>query len=55
MNLAQILSDSAARDGSHVAIKLDDVELSYAMLDGAAAHIAGLLRRAESAPETGSR
>ena len=44
MNLRQILSDSAARDGSHVAIKLDDVELSYAMLDGAAAHIAGLLK-----------
>ena len=44
MNLGQILSDSAARDGAHVAIKLDDAELSYAMLDGACAHIAGLLK-----------
>lgn len=42
MNLASILTESAARNPDHVAIKLDD-ELSYAMLDGASAHIAGLL------------
>ena len=43
MNLAQIIIDSAQRDGDHIAVKLDDAELSYAMLDGATAHIAGLL------------
>ena len=44
MNLAQILIDSAERDPDHVAIKLDDSELTYAQLDGASAHIVGLLR-----------
>ncbi len=43
MNLAGILTASAERDPDHVAIKLDDIELSYAALDGASAHIAGLL------------
>ena len=43
MNLASILTDSAQRDPDHVAIKLDDIELSYAQLDGATAHLAGLL------------
>ncbi len=43
MNLAGILTASAERDPDHVAIKLDDVELTYAALDGASAHIAGLL------------
>ncbi|MGI8506995.1 MAG: long-chain-fatty-acid--CoA ligase [Solirubrobacteraceae bacterium] len=43
MNLAQILVDSAEREPDHVAIKLDDVELTYAQLDGASAHIVGLL------------
>jgi long-chain acyl-CoA synthetase len=44
MNLARLLTDSAERDPEHVAIKLDDAELTYAQLDGASAHIAGLLR-----------
>jgi long-chain acyl-CoA synthetase len=44
MNLAQLLTDSAERDPDHVAIKLDDAELTYAQLDGASAHIVGLLR-----------
>jgi long-chain acyl-CoA synthetase len=44
MNLASILTDSAARDPDHVAVKLDDVELTYAQVDGASAHVAGLLR-----------
>ena len=35
MNLAGILTASAERDPDHVAIKLDDVELTYAALDGA--------------------
>jgi long-chain acyl-CoA synthetase len=43
MNLASLLTASAERDGEHVAIKLDDAELSYAALNGASAHIAGLL------------
>jgi long-chain acyl-CoA synthetase len=43
-NLASVLTDSAARDGDAVAIKLDDAELTYNQLDGASAHVAGLLR-----------
>ncbi|HEY2259356.1 MAG TPA: AMP-binding protein, partial [Solirubrobacteraceae bacterium] len=44
MNLAQILIDSAREHPDHVAIKLDDAELTYSQLDGASAHVAGLLR-----------
>ncbi len=44
MNLASNLTASASRVPDHTAIKLDDVELTYAQLDGASAHIAGLLR-----------
>ena len=44
MNLAGILEASAARDPDNVAVKLDDGELTYAQLDGATAHVAGLLR-----------
>jgi long-chain acyl-CoA synthetase len=44
MNLAQLLTDSSRRDPDHVAIKLDDVELTYAQLDGASAHVVGVLR-----------
>ncbi len=43
MNLAEILTNSVARDPDQVAIKLDEIELSYAGLDGASAHLAGLL------------
>ncbi len=42
-NLATILTDSAARDPEHVAVKLDDLVLTYAALDAASAHIVGLL------------
>jgi long-chain acyl-CoA synthetase len=42
-NLARILTETAERSGDHTAFKLDDVELTYAMLDGAAARIAHLL------------
>ncbi|HEU4703347.1 MAG TPA: long-chain fatty acid--CoA ligase [Conexibacter sp.] len=42
-NLASLLTDSAARDPQRTAIKLDAAELSYAQLDGASAHLAGLL------------
>ena len=44
MNLASLLTDSAAREGDHVAIRLDDIALTYSQLDGASAHIVGLLR-----------
>ncbi len=50
MNLANILTKSAARDPGHTALKLDDAELSYAQLDGASAHIAGLLREKGVSP-----
>jgi long-chain acyl-CoA synthetase len=43
-NLASILIDSASSRGDASALKLDDAEVSYSMLDGASAHIAGLLR-----------
>src|SRR5829696_10587798 len=42
-NLASLLTDSAARHPERPAIKLDDVVLTYAQLDGASAHVAGLL------------
>jgi long-chain acyl-CoA synthetase len=44
MNLASVLTESARRDGDAVAIKLDDAELTYSQLDGASAHVAGLLK-----------
>jgi long-chain acyl-CoA synthetase len=44
MNLAQILIDSAREHPDQVAIRLDDTALTYSQLDGAAAHVAGLLR-----------
>ncbi|MFZ1993761.1 MAG: long-chain fatty acid--CoA ligase [Solirubrobacteraceae bacterium] len=43
MNLAGLLTASAERDPDHVAIKLDNLELTYGALSGASAHIAGLL------------
>jgi long-chain acyl-CoA synthetase len=43
-NLASILVDSASSRGDATALKLDDAEVSYGMLDGASAHVAGLLR-----------
>jgi len=44
MNLAQILTKSAAAFPERAAIKLDDTELTYAALDDASARIAGLLQ-----------
>jgi long-chain acyl-CoA synthetase len=44
MNLASILTTSAARDPGHVALKLDDLELTLEQLEGASAHVVGLLR-----------
>jgi long-chain acyl-CoA synthetase len=44
MNLAQILSESAAREPEQIAVKLDDFQLNYALLEQAAMRVAGLLR-----------
>jgi long-chain acyl-CoA synthetase len=52
-NLASILLDSASRRGDAAALKLDDAEVSYSMLAGASAHVAGLLR--ERGVEPGDR
>jgi long-chain acyl-CoA synthetase len=43
-NLASLLTVSAAAKPGAVAIKRDERELTYAALDAAAAHVAGLLR-----------
>jgi long-chain acyl-CoA synthetase len=50
MNLASILTTSAGRDPEGVAIKLDDVEVSYAGLDRATALLASLLHTKGFAP-----
>jgi long-chain acyl-CoA synthetase len=52
-NLARIVTETAAKHGDRIAIKLDDVELSYSALDGATAHMVGLLR--EKGLEEGDR
>jgi long-chain acyl-CoA synthetase len=43
MNLADNLAESAREHADRVALKLDDAELTYSQLDGATAHVAGLL------------
>jgi long-chain acyl-CoA synthetase len=43
-NLARILTETAEQHGDRTAFKLDDVELSYAMLDEGSARVAGLLK-----------
>ncbi|MBA2240996.1 MAG: long-chain fatty acid--CoA ligase [Solirubrobacterales bacterium] len=53
MNLALNLSRSVEEFGERTAVKLDDVELSYAELGGASAHIVGMLR--EQGVEPGDR
>src|SRR3954454_3629403 len=44
MNLAELMTDTAERDGDHIALKLDDAEVSYSMLEEGSARIAGLLK-----------
>jgi long-chain acyl-CoA synthetase len=43
-NLALNLTESAKANPDGVALKLDDAELTYRQLDGASAHVAGLLK-----------
>ena len=43
-NLASILTDTAKRHGDKTAFKLDDMELSYSLLDEGSARIAGVLK-----------
>src|SRR5215211_8638543 len=43
-NLVRILTDTVERRGDKTAFKLDDVELSYSMLDEGSARVGGLLR-----------
>src|SRR4051812_32722823 len=43
-NLPTVPPHTAAEHPDNVAIKLDDTELSYKLLGGASAHVAGLLR-----------
>jgi long-chain acyl-CoA synthetase len=43
-NLATILTDTAAEHGDRTAFKLDDVELTYSVLDQSSARIAALLK-----------
>jgi long-chain acyl-CoA synthetase len=43
-NLAQNLAATVARHGDRIGIKLDDLELSYRMLDEGAARVAGMLK-----------
>jgi long-chain acyl-CoA synthetase len=42
-NLATNLSDTVARDPDRVALKLDDIEVTYSALDAASEQVAGLL------------
>ena len=50
MNLAQILTESAERYPEQVAVKLDDFELSYGLIEQAAMRMAGMLRERGVAP-----
>ena len=50
MNLASILTEAVERDAEKVAFKLDDAELTYAMLDEGSARVAGMLRAAGVGP-----
>ncbi|HEX6667876.1 MAG TPA: long-chain fatty acid--CoA ligase [Solirubrobacterales bacterium] len=53
LNLASIVTDSAARAPERVAVRLGDVELTYAQLDERSARLAALLR--ERGMEQGDR
>ena len=44
MNLAELMTSTAAEHGDRIALKLDDTEVSYAFLDHASQRFAGLLK-----------
>src|SRR3954452_2942073 len=52
-NLARILTETAERDGQRTAVKLDDFEANYELLDQGTARVAGMLR--EKGLEPGDR
>src|SRR3954451_6571620 len=52
-NLAQVLTDTAARRPDHIAIKLDDFEVNYGLLDQATQRAAGWMK--ELGVEAGDR
>ena len=53
MNLVSVLTDSAQRDPDHVALRLDDMEVSYGLLDEGSARLAAVL--ADRGMEPGDR
>ena len=42
-NLADMLKETVAEHGDRIALKLDDLELSYSVVEEASARVAGLL------------
>jgi long-chain acyl-CoA synthetase len=50
VNLATILTDAAQRHSDRVAVKLDEIELTYKFLDGATTQFAGLLHQRGFSP-----
>ncbi len=44
MNLAELMTETAKEHGDRVALKLDDSEVTYSMLDEGSARVAGLLK-----------
>jgi long-chain acyl-CoA synthetase len=52
-NLARILTETAERDGERTAVKLDEFEANYELLDQGSARVAGMLR--EKGLEPGDR
>ena len=43
-NLASILTKSAEKHGDRIAVKLDDIELNYTIMNEGAKRVAGLLK-----------
>jgi long-chain acyl-CoA synthetase len=52
-NLASLLANSAEKGGDRIAVKLDDLEVNYSVLDEGAKRVAGMLR--EKGVEAGDR
>ncbi len=53
MNLAELMTSTAEQHGDRIALKLDDAELNYAMLNEGSARVAGMLH--EKGFEVGDR